>query len=222
MCIVDILHYDIKKAWEVFLLYFIRKKWVLIFIPIILIMIIFLIIKIEPTEEQDYLAWEQTLTTAVEEPLVEQEQKEVEQATNVFVDVKGEVLSPGVYKVDESSRVQELIKLAGGFTNHADRNAINLAQRVKDEMVIYVPKLGESQMVWTGEGTQSNQSALININDADQAELETLPGIGPSKATAIIAYREENGFFKSIEDLRNVSGIGDKSLEKLKELITID
>nr|WP_239585920.1 helix-hairpin-helix domain-containing protein [Bacillus mesophilus] len=205
-------------------MYFNRRKWILICIPtiIIMILIIFFIVKSVPSEEE-YETWEQTVASAaaVEEPIVEQEQKEVvQEVTTIFVDVKGEVLSPGVYEVNGESRVQDLIKLAGGFTSLADRNGVNLAQRVQDEMVIYVPALGESQSVWTDKGNQSNSSALININVAEQAELETLPGIGPSKAAAIIAYREENGSFKTIEDLGLVSGIGDKSLEKLREYIT--
>jgi competence protein ComEA len=221
MCILRILHYDISIAWEVLQLYFIRKNWIFLLLPIVLIILLLYIFSPQSDQQQEYLEWEQSLTTAVEEPDHAPEREVVTQTITVFVDIKGEVLIPGVYEVNESSRIQDLIKLAGGYTANADRNGINLAQKVKDEMVIYVPAKGENQPEWTNKVTDANESKLININEAEQTELETLPGIGPAKAAAIIAYREENGLFKTIDDLGNVSGIGDKSLEKLREYITV-
>jgi competence protein ComEA len=140
----------------------------------------------------------------------------------VFVDVKGAVVHEGVYEVNESSRMKDVIQLAGGFTEEADRTKVNLAAKVQDEMVVYVPKQGEeASTIMSGQVTADGNEKKVNINTATTEELQTLSGIGPAKASAIIAYREENGPFQKIEDLLNVSGIGDASLEKIKEQITV-
>lgn len=121
----------------------------------------------------------------------------------------------------EGERVIDVIERAGGFRENADSLQVNLSQRVHDEMVIYVPVQGENIPVSTllpaPAGTSNN--GKININTASATELETLPGIGPQKAEAIIQYREENGPFQKAEDLMKVSGIGEKTFEKLKEHI---
>ncbi|GMB07560.1 competence protein ComEA [Thermolongibacillus altinsuensis] len=140
----------------------------------------------------------------------------------VFVDVKGAVVHEGVYEVDESSRIKDVIQLAGGFTEEADRTKVNLAAKVQDEMMVYVPKKGEeTPTVMSEQTTAAGNEKKVNINTATAEELQTLSGIGPAKADAIIAYREENGPFQKIEDLLNVSGIGEKSLEKIKEQIIV-
>lgn len=139
-----------------------------------------------------------------------------------IVDVKGEVGKPGVYTVGIDDRVVDAIMLAGGFTEDADQNQVNLAQRVHDEMVVYIPKAGE--LTAGNEITQSsptNQTNGIQINRATLEEIQTLNGIGPSKAEAIITYREENGPFTSVDELLNVSGIGEKTLEKFKDDIVV-
>lgn len=165
----------------------------------------------------------------------EDTQSQVEEASHapvepqeMKVDVKGAVLSPGLYDALQGERVYDLIEKAGGFTAEADRNRVNLAQIVEDQMVIYVPVIGEegdNAPVQNSVGTLSTGGAgegqKVNLNKADETELQTLPGIGPSKAEAIIQYRSENGPFQSIEDLKNVSGIGEKTFEKLKENIAI-
>ncbi|MBD3109981.1 helix-hairpin-helix domain-containing protein [Bacillus sp. AGMB 02131] len=146
----------------------------------------------------------------------------------VKVDVKGAVLSPGLYSALQGERVYDLIQKAGGFTEEADGNRVNLAQIVEDQMVIYVPVIGEEGDNALEQNSVGNSSTgggeegqKVNLNNADENELQTLPGIGPSKAEAIIQYRSENGPFQSIEDLKNVSGIGEKTFEKLKENIAI-
>ena len=138
----------------------------------------------------------------------------------IMVDVKGAVVNPGVYEMESLSRVKDVITRAGGFVKHADQNQLNLAGKVTDEMVIYVPVVGEISKI-PQMGSLSEDTELISINTADLNELQELPGIGPSKAEAIIQYREENGAFKAIEDLQNISGIGEKTFEKLKDLISI-
>lgn len=147
-----------------------------------------------------------------------QEATTTRKAANAYIDVKGEVKSPGVYEIAIDSRVEEVINLAGGFTKQANQSVINLAQKVHDEMIILVPKVGDT--VIEG-GEESAGSGKINLNYASQDEIEELNGIGPSKAQAIIQYREENGLFQTIEDVLNVSGIGEKTLENMKDSIQV-
>jgi competence protein ComEA len=154
----------------------------------------------------------------------EMQEKEVETKENktivIMVDVKGAVNIPGVYHAEEGQRVLDLINKAGGFTNEADSNQVNLSQHIEDEMVIFVPVLGETVDVMQNAPT-SVQNKLLDINKATDSELQTLPGIGPSKAIAIIEFREKNGGFQTIEDLKKISGIGEKTFEKLASLITV-
>ncbi|MGN4124397.1 helix-hairpin-helix domain-containing protein [Lysinibacillus sphaericus] len=151
----------------------------------------------------------------------------------VIVDVKGAVFYPGVYELKPEQRIIDAVQLAGGYTEDADTQFINHAQKVLDEMVIYIPMKGEeldevsSRFIAVPAGEASTGSAdvkdgKININKADEAALSTLSGIGPSKAQSIIAYRQENGRFQSIEDLKKITGIGDKTFEKLKDSITVN
>lgn len=139
----------------------------------------------------------------------------------IMVDVKGAVQRPGVYEMKVTDRVQDAIRRAGGLTDAADRNQINLAKKLSDEMVIYLPKKGEQPpqgmaSPFVQDGSDAPGEEKVNINTASEKELENLPGIGPSKAAAIAEYREKNGPFKSVDDLINVSGIGEKSLERIK------
>lgn len=158
----------------------------------------------------------------------EEEQEEVEEISNLVIDVKGAVTAPGVYEMEPGNRIHHVISQAGGLTKEANELLINLATPLEDGMVIYVPKQGEEQaMPALVQGNSADPSSpgsegMVNINQASSEQLQTITGIGPSKAEAILSYREENGSFKSIEDLLNVSGIGEKTFEKLKEEITIN
>ncbi|OLO38857.1 hypothetical protein BTR23_11415 [Alkalihalophilus pseudofirmus] len=158
------------------------------------------------------------------------ENEEVDQVTEVqeqkiLVDLKGEVASPGVYELIEGQRLIDLIELAGGLTEEADEQKINLASVLDDAMVIYIPKMGEEDIPMVESAISANSTTSnngkIRINQATVEELQQLPGIGPAKADAIITYREENGPFQTIEDVQKVSGIGPKSVEKLQEYIEI-
>lgn len=157
----------------------------------------------------------------------------------IMVDIKGAVRNPAVYKVASHARINDVIVLAGGLTDQADRKSINLAQKVTDEMIIYVASVGENVTVVpssalssatdttaTGPGdataTTAASSDKVNLNTADLAQLQTLSGVGAKRAQDIIDYREQNGPFKTPEDLGNVSGFGEKTIEKLKESITVD
>ncbi|TYS83952.1 hypothetical protein FZC80_00265 [Rossellomorea aquimaris] len=139
----------------------------------------------------------------------------------IFVDVKGAVHKPGIYKAVQSERVNDLIIRAGGFTAAAQDTSVNLAQRVTDEMVIYVPEEGEPGAVPASVVIPEGEE-MLDINQAEALEFESLPGIGPAKAKAIFDYRSENGPFQTIEELMEVSGIGEGTFDKLKENITVN
>jgi len=140
----------------------------------------------------------------------------------MLVDIKGEINTPGVYELNSGSRVNDVIKMADGFTDDADETSINLAQKVHDEMIIIVPIENEESDETLHQTTSlTEQNEKVKINYATQEEIETLPGIGPSKAQTIIKYREENGLFQTMEDLLDISGIGEKTLENMKDNIQI-
>lgn len=150
-----------------------------------------------------------------------QEEEENYSDDDVMVDIKGEVKDPGVYELKSTQRIVDAIQVAGGFLSEADQKQVNLAQKLTDEMVIYIPKVGEEGVSSLPPLNEGNDGK-INLNQATIEQLETLPGIGPSKAEDILSYREEVGSFKAIEDLKEVSGIGEKTFEKLKDLISVN
>lgn len=173
------------------------------------------------------------------------------------VDIKGAVRFPGLYYIEEGSRVYDVIQLAGKFTEDADPSRINLAEKVIDGAVIYIPKKESTEQTIGDEGQggpnitgmqrmneptiesaimfptreqgsrgthgglEPGQGALININTAGLVELQTLPGIGPARAQAIIEYREKNGPFLDISALKKINGIGPKTFEKLQDKVTV-
>jgi len=205
-----------------------QKFYLLIGIAIVAVCIFLLInqsnkndlVLIEPEQTESILKEKQPL-------LEDEEHVEVDKPVMIKIDVKGAVKRPGVYSVTDSDRVIDVIELAGGITEDADLKPINLSAKVFDEMVIYVPKVGEKTeeiLLPPQKNTSSTggkERSLVNINLADSTELQTLPGVGSSKALAIIEYRELNGPFEKIEDLKNVTGIGEKTYEKLANLITV-
>ena len=174
------------------------------------------------------------MTPKVEKSTVKQssESQKSETKQHIMVDIKGAVKKPAVYQVDSHARVGDVIALAGGMTSQADSKSVNLAQKVTDEMIIYVASIGENITVIpsdTADKTTNEQgksvtaaSDKVNINTADMTQLQSLTGIGAKKAQDIIDYREQNGPFKTPEDLANVSGFGEKTIEKLRENITVD
>lgn len=145
----------------------------------------------------------------------------------IMVHVSGQVYSPGIIELFSGDRVIDAVNLAGGLTKDADLDRINLAKKVEDEEKIYIPKIGESDILGVSNelnivsSTQNTrQNDKININTCTKAELDTLPGIGEATADKIIAYRTTTPF-NSIEELKNVSGIGDKKYEEIKDLIIV-
>ena len=182
----------------------------------------------------------------------EENKKEEEnsQPKEIMVDVKGEVNTPGIYKLTEENRVIDAINMAGGVTKNGDTSVLNLSKKLTDEMVIIVysyyevknfEKIKQKESIVQNEcvsgvngitndacissndngNVSTNTSKKVSINTATLEELMTLEGVGESKAKAIIEYRESNGLFKALEDIKNVSGIGDSLFDKIKENITL-
>ena len=141
----------------------------------------------------------------------------------IYVDIGGEVKKPGVYEATSDTRLFEIIEKAGGLTDKADIDAINRAEIVFDGQKITIGSIDDKSITNSGDGGDSsdNNSSKVNINTADSITLQTIPGIGPSKAERIIEYRTSYGSFKKIEDIKNITGIGDKTFESLKEYICV-
>lgn len=139
----------------------------------------------------------------------------------IFVDVKGAVKHPGVFETTKDKRVKDLIEEAGGLLEDADTSTLNLSQKVKDQMVIYVLKHGEKPKQISDGGSSSSNADVININIANLEQLMKISGVGKTKAEAIISYREKNGDFKKKEDITKVRGIGNATFEKIKDKIEV-
>ena len=139
----------------------------------------------------------------------------------IFVDVKGAVKHPGVFETTKDKRVKDLIEEAGGLLDDADTSTLNLSQKVKDQMVIYVLKHGEKPKQMSDGGSSSSNTDVININTANKEQLMKISGVGKTKAEAIISYREKNGDFKKKEDITKVHGIGKATFEKIKDKIEV-
>lgn len=135
----------------------------------------------------------------------------------IFVHILGAVERPGLYELREGDRAVDAVAAAGGFTEFADHAQLNLARFLVDGEQISVPAVGETPA--TAQGTTAG--GKVNINTADEPTLETLPRVGPAMAARIIAWREANGNFATIEDLMSVTGIGDKTFEGLKDLVSV-
>jgi competence protein ComEA len=148
----------------------------------------------------------------------------------IIVHVAGEVNKPGIVNLKSNSRIADAINAAGGVTKEADLNQINLAYILEDGQKIYVPNKNEkiegNEYITKDSGnnegnSNSKEGKKVNINQAKQTELEELPGIGPSLASRIIEYREQNGKFEKIEDLQNVKGIGESKFSDIKDKVSI-
>lgn len=161
-------------------------------------------------------------TTVVETTmLAEKTEVSTTQETVIFVDIKGAVKNPGVYQMKVGDRVKDALEAAGGLTEEADSQKVNLAKRLEDQMVIVVTKVGEeAEEIPAGETrNEATKEGKVNINTATVEELKTLKGVGEKKAEAIIEYRKKNGSFQTKEDLMKVRGIGKKLFESFQERI---
>jgi competence protein ComEA len=154
---------------------------------------------------------------------VEDENKKevIVEDNKIVVEIKGEIMNPNIYWLKEESIIEDLLTEAGGLKAEADMSKINRAEKLKNHQSIIIPNKNAVKEVASTSQTDEKISSIININTASEAELDTLPGIGPSRAKDIISYREEKGGFNSIEDIKNIKGIGEVSFEKLKDKISI-
>ena len=162
--------------------------------------------------------------SSTEKEVKEEKDESVEQDL-ITVDVKGAVKSPGIYDLPVGSRVNDAVQKAGGLTEQADSKSLNLAQKVSDEDLVYVPSKGEEvagQQAGSGAPSSTSKEKKVNLNKASLEELKQVKGLGGKRAQDIIDHREANGKFKSVDELKKVSGIGAKTIEKLKDYVTVD
>ena len=151
------------------------------------------------------------------------QKEEVVEQDLITVDVKGAVKSPGIYDLPVGSRVNDAVEKAGGLIDNADSKSINLAQKISDEALVYVPTKEEAANQESySNATGNKESKKVNLNKASLEELKQVKGLGAKRAQDIIDHRESNGKFKSVDELKKVSGIGAKTIEKLKEYVTVD
>ena len=160
-----------------------------------------------------------------EKEVKKEEKEESTEQDLITVDVKGAVKLPGIYDLPVGSRVHDAVQKAGGLTEEADSKSLNLAQKVSDEALVYVPSKGEegaSQQTASGTPSSTSKDKKVNLNKASMEELKQVKGLGGKRAQDIIDHREANGKFKSVDELKKVSGIGAKTIEKLKDYVTVD
>lgn len=211
----------------------IKKIGIIIIIMVLIIGYFIYQRKNEFTIKEEELSNENT----IKEPKEEKSKK-------IIVHISGAVKQEGVVELEENSRIADAIEKVGGLKENAETKEINLAYKLEDGMKIYIPAKEEIQNKesqeankenqYVYEGTKENNSQRnseeknisvnkkVNINKASQEELDNLPGIGPSTASKILEYRKQNGNFKNIEDIKEVSGIGEAKFEKIKEMITVN
>ncbi|CAI3254823.1 ComEA family DNA-binding protein [Enterococcus cecorum] len=195
---------------------------------------VFLLVTQQEKEDKELLIETLSTTEVTVDTKKEQEQANNEsKSTKIYVDISGAVKQPGVYQLPEGSRLFDLLKQAGGLTEDAAIQTVNQAMIIQDQQKIIILTKNQAQSIDT-ENINNNghleeksdekspkDAGKININQADLTQLQQLSGIGEKKAQAIIDYRNENGSFKTIEDLAKVTGIGEKTVEKLRDSITI-
>ena len=225
----------------------IMNNKIIIIIIIIIIAILVILIYFTNDNENNLEILEQAEVQKNEENIQnENKQEEIkeEQKETIAIHITGEVKNPGIIYLKKGARIADAIKLAGGATKNAGLDKVNLAYILEDGQKIYIPNKkekikqneyiisnsGENVLVEEGGNNKTNtaepisskgEKNKVNINSANQTELETLPGIGPSLAQKIIEYREQNGKFQKIEDIKNVKGIGNSKYINIKELIII-
>ncbi len=215
-----------EERVTVLFLSFVSGKWRKIITPIAAIAVISAFLFFPKGQADD-----NTFVMSDQNPFPELIEEEIVNSVQIapapiVVDVKGAVRHPGVYAMQDGDRLIDAINAAGGYLPNADSRMLNHAMKLADEFVVYVPIEGEEvpDISFTPIiGTSAPQDdGKVNINTADEKELMTIPGVGPSKAAAIVQYRTDHGNFKSPESLMEVSGIGQKTFEKLASQITVN
>ena len=189
------------------------------------------------TQAKDDINLENDILISNNNMTTEDKHQNSDEESLVVIHITGSVKNPGIVKLKEGSRIEDAIEAAGGLTENADITKVNLAYILEDGTKIRIPssedeeigdeeiinnEIGENVVInETNETSSSKNKSSININKASEAELQTLPGIGASLANRIIEYRKQNGKFSSIEDIKNVNGIGESKYSNIKDLITV-
>lgn len=224
---------DITDHIKQFLLSFKEKKLgiLLAIVSLVLIICLTFFFKIKEDDKKVTLSSQMNLTENLSTTAQNdrEEEKTNPEMETIMVDIKGAVVKEGVYQLQRNSRVTDAIQIAGGLRDDADPNAINLAQKLSDEAILYVARKGENKSIIDSQGQQSSSTEQggqrdqkVNINKAIIEDLRKIPGIGEKRAQEILDARDLKGGFKSIDDLLTISGIGQKTLEKIKNDIIID
>lgn len=215
------------------------KKWKIIIFVLILLFSIYKVIDSKNLDIKDnvYIVSQsdvhekESISNNISDENDNQEKEKIKieniNKKTITVFISGEVKNPGVVTIDAEKRLSDAVNELGGTTENADLNKVNLAMKLKDESHYIIPKIGENlesdnEHFENDTVDDSNDNNLININTANVQELDSLPGVGEATANKIVKYREENGKFNSIEEIKNVNGIGDKKYEELKALISIE
>lgn len=205
-----------------------KKQKIIVVVLIIIMCIVIGYYIISKTEKYDYSDIEK-ISNIIEE---DQEVDDNIIENKIVIHITGEVEEEGVIELEKGARISDAIEEAGGTTEEADLSNVNLAYSLSDGQKVKIPNINEKdeEIIVVEEKAGDNiiieenksKEEKININKAAQTEIETLPGIGPSTALKIITYRNEHGKFKNIEDIKNVSGIGDSKFENIKEYICVE
>jgi len=192
-----------------------KKHKIIIVVSATVLVIIFIIYKDNLTKEKfDYSK------VIIEE--TKENQLDSRKQDTIKVYVTGEVINEGVVELEEGQRVEDAILKAGGLTEESNLKNINLAYMLEDGQKLYIPSINDPDDIeYTLDDNMNDKFKKVNINKATEEQLQALSGIGPSIAKEIVQYRDKNGKFKSIEDIKNVTGVGDKKYEKIKENIEI-
>lgn len=217
------------------------KKWKIIIFVLILLFSIYKVIDSKNLDIKDnvYIVSQsdvhekESISNNISDENDNQEKEKIKieniNKKTITVFISGEVKNPGVVTIDAEKRLSDAVNELGGTTENADLNKVNLAMKLKDESHYIIPKIDDNLESYNNETFENdiendlnNKNNLININTASIQELDTLPGIGEATANKIVNYREEKGKFNSIEEIKNVNGIGDKKYEELKTLISIE
>lgn len=209
-----------------------KKKVLVIGVACVVLAIIGAIYYFVQNIETEYIDFENEFKNNVENQL---KNEQIEEVKEIIIHISGQVVNPGVITLNEGSRLIDAINLAGGATKEADLTKVNLAYVLEDAIKVYIPSIndknveeyiiensGDTSVINNGStNSKKEEKLMININTANETELEKLPGIGTSIASRIVAYRKENGKFNNIEDIKNVSGIGDSKFNNIKNNICV-
>lgn len=201
-----------------------KKRKLTIFLIIFTLSIGLVIYKLSPSIKDEVYVVSESEENKKESIIDDVDYKEKENTTskNITIFISGEINNPGVVTIPGDKRLSDAVEQLGGVTDDADLNKINLAMKIEDEQHYIIPKVGDISVVNESTNSITQENSKVNINTATIDELENLPGVGEATANKILNYREEKGMFKSIEEIKNVNGIGDKKYIDLKDKICIE